>query len=92
MFSVLPNTFGVLLLHQNAFTLFPSKTKITKLQQLQSDTKNIPIQTLQGQYESMKNQEKGTKKCIYLDCIRNTTFSSFLFIKKNTDRLKVAEQ
>lgn len=40
----------------------------------------------------MKNQEKGMKKWIYLDCITNTAFSSILFIKKNIDSLKAAEQ
>lgn len=39
----------------------------------------------------MKNQEKEMKR-IYLDCIRNTAFSSILLIKKNTDSLKAAEQ
>lgn len=40
----------------------------------------------------MEKQEKGMKKWIYLDCIRNTAFSSILFVNKNTDSLKAAEQ
>lgn len=40
----------------------------------------------------MEKQEKGMKKWIYLGCTRNTAFSTILFINKNTDSLKTAEQ
>lgn len=40
----------------------------------------------------MEKEENGKKKWIYLNCKRNTAFSSILFINKNTDSLKAAER
>jgi len=45
-------------------------------------------------YESMKKSRKRNAEVdlFGLDRIRNTALSSILFIKKNSDSLKVAEQ